>query len=140
MAVAYSMDLRERVARAYAAGEGTQQQIAQRFQVSPSFVQRLLRRQRESGRVAAKPRGGNHLPKIRGEHLAVVKQLVATQPDAFLEELVEEFKQQTGVEVSITTMHRTLNRLHLSMKKKHYMQLNKTVSGCVPCVTSIADG
>ena len=69
MAVAYSIDLLERVVRAYQAGEGTQAQIAQRFQVSPSFVQRLLRRHRQSGQVTAKGRGGNHQPKIQGEHL-----------------------------------------------------------------------
>lgn len=117
MAVAYSMDLRERVVRAYQAGEGTQQQIAQRFQVSPSFVQRLLRRQRESGQVAPLPRGGNHLAKIRGEHLALVEQLVSAQPDAYLEELVEQFVQQTGITVSRTTMHRAVKRLRLSTKK-----------------------
>jgi hypothetical protein len=48
MAVAYSTELRERVVRAYQAGEGTQEQIAQRFQVSSSFVQRLLRGYRQS--------------------------------------------------------------------------------------------
>lgn len=117
MAVAYSLDLRERVVRAYAAGEGTQQQIAERFQVSPSFVQRLLRRQRQSGQVVPKPRGGNHLPKIRGEHLAVVERLVTAQPDAFLSELTEQFTQQTGIQVSSTTMHRAVKRLRLSTKK-----------------------
>lgn len=66
MPIAYSVDLRERVVGAYRGGEGTQQEIAQRFQVSPSFVQRLLRRQREGRPLEAKQRGGNHLAKIRG--------------------------------------------------------------------------
>lgn len=99
MAVAYSTDLRERVVRAYQAGEGTQAQIAQRFQVSPSFVQRLLRRYRQSGQVTAKRRGGNHQPKIQGEHLEVVKRLVQAKPDAYLSELAEQVTQQTGIPV-----------------------------------------
>lgn len=117
MAVAYSSDLRERVVRAYQSGEGTQQQIAQRFQVSPSFVQRLLRRYRQSGQVTAKARGGNHQPRISGEHLALVKRLVEAQPDAYLSELVEQFTQQSAIAVSMTTMHRCVKRLRLSTKK-----------------------
>lgn len=117
MAVAYSTDLRERVVRAYQAGEGTQQQIAQRFQVSPSFVQRLLRRYRQSGQVSAKRRGGNHQPRIQDEHLDLVKRIVEAQPDAYLTELAEQFTQQTGIPVSRTTMHRCIQRLRLSTKK-----------------------
>lgn len=85
--------------------------------MSPSFVQRLLRRQRQSGQVAPLPRGGNHLTKIRGEHRALVEQLVSAQPDAYLEELVEQFGQQTGITVSRTTMHRAVKRLRLSTIK-----------------------
>jgi transposase len=84
MAVAYSTELRERVVRAYQAGEGTQEQIAQRFQVSSSFVQRLLRGYRQSRQVTAKRRGSNHQPKIQGEHLDLVKRLVQSKPDAYL--------------------------------------------------------
>ncbi len=117
MAVAYSTDLRERVVRAYQAGEGTQAQIAQRFQVSPSFVQRLLQRYRQSGQVSAKRRGGNHQPRIQGEHLDLVQRLVEAQPDAYLSELAEQFTQQTGIQVSRVTMHRCIQRLRLSTKK-----------------------
>ena len=38
----YSMDLRERVAAAIDAGEGSQRQVAKRFRVSVSFVTRLV--------------------------------------------------------------------------------------------------
>lgn len=117
MAVAYSTDLRERVVRAYQAGEGTQAQIAQRFQVSPSFVQRLLRHYRQSGQVTAKRRGGNHPPRIQGEHLDLVKRLVKARPDAYLSELAEQFTQETGISVSPVTMHRCIQRLRLSTKK-----------------------
>lgn len=117
MAVAYSTDLRERVVRAYQAGEGNQAQIAQRFQVSPSIFQRLLRRYRQSGQVTAKQRGGNHQPKIQGEHLDLVKRLVQSKPDAYLTELAEQFTQQTGILVSRVTMHRCIQRLRLSTKK-----------------------
>ena len=45
----YSMDLRERVAAAIDAGEGSQRQVAKRFRVSVSFVTRLVQRRRDAG-------------------------------------------------------------------------------------------
>ena len=52
----YSMDLRERVAAAIDAGEGSQRQVAKRFRVSVSFVTRLVQRRRDAGTLAPKPR------------------------------------------------------------------------------------
>ena len=54
----YSMDLRERVAAAIDAGEGSQRQVAKRFRVSVSFVTRLVQRRRDAGTLAPKPHGG----------------------------------------------------------------------------------
>ena len=51
----YSMDLRERVAAAIDAGEGSQRQVAKRFRVSVSFVTRLVQRRRDAGTLAPNP-------------------------------------------------------------------------------------
>ena len=58
----YSMDLRERVAAAIDAGEGSQRQVAKRFRVSVSFVTRLVQRRRDAGALAPKPHGGGPRP------------------------------------------------------------------------------
>ena len=55
---AYSMDLRERVVAACDAGDATREQIAARFSVSVSWIRDLMRRRRETGSIAPKPRGG----------------------------------------------------------------------------------
>src|SRR5271165_5191197 len=60
----YSMDLRERVAAAIDAGEGSQRQVAKRFRVSVSFVTRLVQRRRDSGTLAPKPHGGGPRPAL----------------------------------------------------------------------------
>ena len=52
---AYSMDLRERVAAAVDGGTA-RRAAARTFRVSPSFVTKLLRRRRETGSLAARPR------------------------------------------------------------------------------------
>jgi putative transposase len=57
------------------------------------------------------------LPKLGKEQLPIVEALVKTQPDALLTELCERFAQQTGVEVSVSTMQQAVYKLKLSVKK-----------------------
>lgn len=112
-----SVDLRQRIIAAYDAKEGSQRQLAERFKVSLSFIRDLRRHQRETGTVRPKPHGGGAIAKLGKEQLPIVEALVMAQPDALLEELCERFAQQTGEEVSVSTMQRTVCRLKLSVKK-----------------------
>ena len=114
---AYSLDLRQRVLDAYLNGEGSQEHVAQRFSVSRSFVQKMLRLHRSGASIAPKPRGGNHAPKIAEADLPVVAALVEAQPDATLEELCAGFADQALKSVSIATMHRATKRLGYTVKK-----------------------
>lgn len=117
MPAAYSKDLRQRVADAYKAKLGSQRQLAERFQVSLSFVQRLIRSHQKTGEVNAKPHGGGAIAKIKIENLPAVQQLVDEQPDAILSELCERLAERSGINVSISTMHRAVRRLELTNKK-----------------------
>lgn len=58
-------DLRERVVAAYATGQCTIGQVATRFAVSVSFVDKLLKRPRTSGSVAALPPRGGPAPRLQ---------------------------------------------------------------------------
>ena len=117
MPAAYSSDLRQRVIDAYKAQEGSQRKIAKRFLVSLSFVQRLIRRQKNTGQVSAKAHGGGTKALITQKGLTKVQQLVEAQPDALLSELCERFEADSGMVVSVTTMHRAVQRLKLTTKK-----------------------
>ena len=112
-----SIDLRQRVSRAYQAKEGSQRQLAERFKVSLSFIRDLTRRYRQTGSVEPKPHGGGAVAKIGIAQLPIIKALVEAQPDALLEELCERFTEKTGVQVSVSTMQRTVTKLELSVKK-----------------------
>jgi transposase len=81
MAKAYSLDLRERVFGAWQRGEGSQARIAVRFGVSERFVRGVVRRQRESGGVAAKAHGGGRVALASPEKLACLKTQVALHND-----------------------------------------------------------
>lgn len=117
MPVAYSGDLRRRVIDAYEAKEGSMRQLAQRFKVSLSFVRNLLRHYRTNGQIEAKQRGGYLQPTIQDEHLTIVKSLIEDKNDLLLKELCDRLKERTGISVSITTMHRAVQRLDLRRKK-----------------------
>ena len=117
MPAALSVDLRQRVLAAYQAKAGTQRQLAERFQVSLSFVRDLMRHYRQTGSIEPKPHRGGATAKLGDLQLPIVQALVEAQPDALLVELCERFAQQTGVEVSVSTMQRAVQRLELSVKK-----------------------
>jgi transposase len=84
---AYSLDLRERIVRAYAQHLGTQQALARLFGVSLSFVEKLLRRHRTTGELAPRLHAGGRTLMCDASALAQLRQLVQAQPDATLEEL-----------------------------------------------------
>ncbi|MDZ7966412.1 MAG: hypothetical protein RM368_15775 [Nostoc sp. DedSLP03] len=65
----------------------------------------------------AKPHGGGAIAKIKIENLSAVKQLIDEQPDALLSELCERLAERSGISVSISTMHRAVQRLELTNKK-----------------------
>jgi transposase len=125
MPVSYSKDLRERVVMAYVAKEGSQRQLAQRFKVSLSFVQNLLRRYRINGQIEAKRRGGYQKPTIINEHLSIIQSWVEGKNDLLLRELCHRYAEHIGINVSITTMHRAVEKLGLRVKKKAFMPASK---------------
>lgn len=110
----YSMDLRERVAAAVDAGEGSQRQIVARFRVSLSFVSRLLQRRREAGTLAPKAHGGGPRRALSPADRVQLRQLVTDHPDATLKDL----KRQGGFRRTLTTIWRALRRFGLTYKQK----------------------
>jgi transposase len=114
---AYSLDLRKRIVDAIERGVGTRSEVAKLFGVHESFAYKLPRQKRERGHVAPLPHGGGAHAKLTEDQLMILTDLVAKTPDATLDELREQMKKLTRVEVSITTLWRILDALGLSRKK-----------------------
>jgi transposase len=110
----YSEDLRQRVIDAVDQREGSLRQLAGRFRVSLSFIQRLLRHRRQTGSIRPKPYGGGQSPALDQDQLERLRQLVSKQPDATLEEL----RQRLGVDCSLAAICRALKKLGITRKKK----------------------
>jgi transposase len=110
---AYSIDLRERVVAACDAGDATREQVAARFSVSVPWVRKLLRRRRETGSIAPKPRGGGRPPAFDGEAAGRLREAVRADADATLMELA----RASGVPCRASAVHRALARLGVTRKK-----------------------
>lgn len=125
MARAYSEDLRIRIITAYEQGLGTIREIAKQFQVGKTFVGKLLQRWQEKGIVSPLPQGGGIKSKLEPVHLQQLQKMVEAKNDITLAELKEGLQQATGLEISVPTIHRSLVKLGLSRKKKHFTTLSK---------------
>jgi transposase len=113
----YSVDLRERVLRAYAAGQGSQRVLAERFGVSAGAVCNWLGAARDEKRRGPRPHGGGR-PALNGADPQVLAALVAEQDDATLAQYAARLFERTGVEASAAALCRALARLGLRRKKK----------------------
>ncbi len=114
---AYSLDLRQKIVTAYAQGGRSQRQLAQQFGVALSFIEKLLKQQRETGSLAPKVRTKQTPTKLNEEQLEVLGQLVEVQNDATLDELRFQLEQKTGVLIGRSTVDRMLTKLQLTVKK-----------------------
>lgn len=114
---AYSLDLRQKIVDAYAEGNLSQRQLAKQFRVALSFVEKLLKQQRETGDIAPKKRTNQTPTKLNEAQLQVLEQLVEQHNDATLEELRDLLEQKTGVWIGRSTVDRMLTKLDLTVKK-----------------------
>ncbi len=111
MVASYSLDLRKRILKACDKG-GKTKAVAERFEVSESFVRALKRRRRITGKIEALPKNSGPKPKLKA-YEDKLRALIKAQSDATLEEL----RERLGVDVQLSTLWYTIDRLGLSIKK-----------------------
>jgi transposase len=122
---AYSMDLRERVAGDCDAGKLSQPAIAEKYDVSLSFITKLLRRRRETGSLEPMPHAGGPAPTFDERDRKRIAAKVAQQPDITLAELCAWAPKP----VSDSTMSRLLMALGLTRKKSRSTPMSGTHRG-----------
>ena len=119
----YSQDLRERIIQELEAQAESQPEIAERFAVSLSFVEKVWRRWRTTGSRAARPPAGGRSRRLRAAEGAI-RAAVASDPDLTLAALCEQVEQGGGPRVSKKTMCLELQRLNLPLKKSPSTRVN----------------
>jgi transposase len=110
----YSLDLRERVVAAVAAGESCRK-VAETYQISVASVVKWSQRFRASGSVAAKRMGGTRPRLLAGKRDWLLARLAA-KPDLTLRALVVELGER-GVVTSYGSVWRIVHDAGISFKK-----------------------
>jgi transposase len=111
MAAAYSMDLRERVAKAWD-DIGDADEIAATFQVSRAWVHRLIQRRRETGTIAPRKQTKFRSRVLAGQETRLAA-LIAARPDATLAEI----REALPTTAALSTLWLEIDRLRVTVKK-----------------------
>lgn len=111
MAAPYSMDLRERVFKAWEAS-GDAEDVATTFGVSRAWVHRLAQRQRKTGSLAPQKQTKFRRRVLAGQEERL-KATVNARPDATL----AETREALPTTAALSTLWLELDRLELTVKK-----------------------
>ncbi len=112
----YPQHLRECVIAALELGVETQAEIAERFRVSQSTVEKWWKRWQETDSCAALPLTHGPAPTLEA-YEDFLRAEVKQQPDVTLAELCERVAATHQVVASPSMMSRALQSLHLGRKK-----------------------
>lgn len=112
--MAYSLDLRQRIVEAVKEGS-SQPEVAERFKVSLTSVERYMRLHRQGNLQAKSPPG--RPASIKPQVYQALAEQVAKHVDATLAEHCQLWEQVQGTKVSIYSMCRAMKRAKLRRKK-----------------------
>ncbi len=115
---AYSLDLRQRVVRAYEDGDLLVAEVAQQFSVSTGFVKKMLRQWRLTGDLAPKPHGGGKPASLSAQARQKLRRKVGAQSDITLTALQDFLAVEEQQSVHVSTISRALKELDLPRKKR----------------------
>jgi transposase len=138
MPAPYSSDLRQRVLAACEAATQKRAEIAELFQISEPTIYNWLRQQREEGRTTPKPHAGGPAPQIGPDEEDCLREIVEEANDLTLEEYGERLRQRCDLELSHSTISRTLARLGLVRKKSRSGPASRSETTSRPHARSFA--
>ena len=118
-----SLDLRERVVAAVAAGM-SRRHAAERFGVSPASAIRWCQREKETGSPAAHKRGGDRWSARIDAHKDLILSLVNETCDITLKELQAQLGER-GHNFSIGSLWRFFTRHGITWKKRLRMRASR---------------
>jgi len=110
----YSQDLRDRVLRALARGDGPSV-IARRFEVSRFYVYQVRDREQETGVRTSFQIGGHRRSRLAKAE-PVLRGWIAAEPGLTLEELQKRLASR-GIVIKIGALWHQLNKWKLTFKK-----------------------
>lgn len=113
MAKEYSPELRAAIMAAYDNGNNFAE-IARMFNISRTGVSVFVKHVEKHGTLERKPIHRPDNSKLKPKHHQRIETIIKKKPDITLGELIEDM----GIKVSVSTMHRNVDKLGLTRKKK----------------------
>lgn len=123
--MAYSLELRIKAIEAYASGEGTQEEIANYFQISISTFKRWLQRNVAGDPLAPIIEGKGRPKTLDNRHLEMIQRLVKENPSITLGELSEKINKKYQINAGRSVLGRALQGLNLRYKKLSLRTIEK---------------
>jgi transposase len=117
----YPKELGVRVVAAVEEGRFSIPEIARLFQVGVTFIKKMLKWHR-AGDPLDPRHGGGPTPVLQEQETTLLRQEIQARPDATLAELQQVLADTCQVRVSLATISRRLQVLHLPRKKKPHRQ------------------
>lgn len=121
----HSIEFRQKIIEVHEKESISIRKLAERFCVAKSFIQKLIKQYKETGDISPQPQGGSPEPKLQGEQLIDLVELIEKNNDATLEELCNLLEEKVKVRVSRATMGRITQKLNYSVKKKNSLRRRK---------------
>lgn len=118
-----SLDLRQRILKAYDRGDVTRDEVARRFEVSLGMVKKLLRQRSQIGTIEPLHHRSGRKPVILDTHRRQIRELLTNHPDLTLEEI----RSRTGLTCTIQAIHYVLGDMGLTYKKRRSVPRNNPV-------------
>ena len=139
MPAPYPTKLKQAAVAALERGEGTGQEIADRFNIGRRTLITWARILRERGSLEPAPRGGGNFSRVDIKRLLRV---LKKRQDATSDELTRAYNLGLSrcLRVHRSSILRALQRENFTFKKKDHDRPNKTVSTSAKNVKSSVDG
>jgi transposase len=123
---AYSLDFRQKIVSAYENGLETILEVAERFEVSPSFIKKMLAKKRSTGDVKPIGHRGGQQKRLSDKDRKWLLKTVLSEPDMTLADLQDRLEKEKRISVSVPTLSRELRGLDLRRKKNLWQLLSET--------------
>lgn len=117
MAKGYSNDLRRRYLSAYERGEGTLEELAERFMVSLGFGKKLRQQWLRTGQMERVEQRRGTPRKLLDEHRRQLRRWMVADHDLTQERLQRKLLEDRGLRISQAQVGRALKQLGLRRKK-----------------------
>jgi len=118
MGIAYGDDLRRKLLSAYDQGEGTLEELADRFLASVGWAKKISAQRNRSGQAERVPHKPGRKPHVGTQLYPKVLSWVSAQADLTPAELQAKLHAEAGVSLSLPQIWHLLRKLSLRLKKR----------------------